>query len=115
MVTRPITTFTLKTSPDGSWSIPEDILEELGVKPGDTIVADRTHTGQVILRSPSPTVIDASSALARSAARIRTLVQNPLPPGTSIEEELEEWDNAIGEAIVADYEASLHRESSDDA
>jgi len=109
MATRTITTFTIKAAPDGSWNIPEEILEDLGVKPGDTVVADRTRAGQVLFRTVSPDRIAEESELARTAAMVRAHMQNHLPEGTSIEDELEAWDRAIEEAVLADYEASMNR------
>lgn len=109
MVTRSIMTFTLKAAPDGSWSIPEDILDELGVKPGDTLVADRTRTGQVIFRREPLTPADEDDPVARTAGIFRAYARNFPTDGMSMQEIIDAWDDAIGEAIVADYEASLDR------
>jgi bifunctional DNA-binding transcriptional regulator/antitoxin component of YhaV-PrlF toxin-antitoxin module len=110
MVTRTITTFTLKAAPDGSWSIPEEILEDLGVKPGDTVVADRTRSGQVILRHEQHEDLSEHDPVARTSGVFHEYAKNFPTDEMSMQEILDAWDETIGDAVVADYEASIDRD-----
>jgi AbrB family looped-hinge helix DNA binding protein len=93
---------TLTITPEGTLTVPKELIQDIGMKPGEQVEVERLSNGSVILK-PS-----AAVALPKKTGKIEDLF-GCLAGKSNVHLTIEEMNEAIGQAIVEEYERGVRR------
>jgi AbrB family looped-hinge helix DNA binding protein len=92
---------TLTVAPDGNLNIPKEVVESIGIKPGDDVLLETLSDGSAILKPSN------AHSVGKRKGRIEDLA-GLLAGKTNVKLTIEEINEGIIQGCIDEYEAGLN-------